>query len=64
MTTTKVSELKRVLMDRDGMTSDQADRKIARAKKAIWSRLNAGKDCEDFMGDYFGLEPDYLDDIL
>ena len=56
--------LKQVLMERDGMTSKEADSLILEAKEDLWDRLKDGDDTEDICGEWFGLEPDYLFDIL
>ena len=51
--------LKDVLMDRDGLTSDEADREIERMREEI----EDGADPEGILFD-IGLEPDYLEDLL
>ena len=55
-----MSELKKVLMERDGMTPKEADEAIADAKQRVWD----GEDPEEVLGDEFGLEPDYIFDLL
>ena len=54
----KMTETKRILMERDELTSEEAEELIAEAREA----LNNG----DFeaMEDYLGLEPDYIFDVL
>lgn len=58
--------LKQVLMDRDGNTSEQADRRIAAAKKEVERHINAGRfdKAESVCERRFGLEPDYLDCLI
>ena len=56
--------LKQVLMSRDGLSSAEADEQIADARAELFAQLDAGEMPMDFMEDYFGLEPDYLDDLL
>lgn len=58
------SSLKDVLMKRDGMTSEEADKAIANAEKEFLDRLEDGDDCDDFMMEVFGLEPDYIEDMI
>jgi len=59
-----MSELKKVLMERDGMTAEKADKEIARAKNALTARLEDGDMPFDFMEEEYGLEPDYLEDLI
>ena len=55
-----MSELKKVLMERDGMTPKEADEVIADAKQRVWD----GEDPEEVLEDEFGLEPDYIFDLM
>ncbi len=52
--------LKQVLMRRDGMMSYEADEAIAEAKQ----RVLDGEDPEEVLCEEFGLEPDYIWDLL
>jgi len=52
--------LKQVLMRRDGLTSEQADEQILEAREAIL----CGEDPEEVLEDWFGLEPDYIFDLI
>lgn len=52
--------LKQVLMRRDKLSSDEADELIAEAKELV----AAGEDPEEVLYDEFGLEPDYVFDLL
>ena len=58
--------LKEVIMRRDGMTSEEADELIQEAKETMQEYLAEGDfmAAEDICQDYFGLEPDYLFDLL
>ena len=55
-----MSELKTVLMTRDGYSSEEADELINEAKQRVYN----GEDPEEILEDEFGLEPDYVFDIL
>ena len=55
-----MSELKKVLMQRDGMSSREADNAIDDAKQ----RVSDGEDPWDVLAEEFGLEPDYIFDLL
>ena len=52
--------LKQVIMRRDNMSSDEADELINEAKED----LAEGGDPEEILAEYFGLEPDYIFDLL
>lgn len=58
--------LKEVIMSRDGITSEEADKLIQEAKETMQEYLSEGDfmAAEDICQDYFGLEPDYLFDLL
>ena len=53
-------ELKKVLMERDGISSKEADEVIADAKQRVWD----GEDPEEVLADEFGLELDYIFDLM
>lgn len=55
------NEIKQVLMDRDGCSSEEADQRIDDARERI---LVDGEDPEEVLLEEFGLEPDYIFDIL
>lgn len=54
-----MSELKDVLMSRDGYSSAEADDIISEMQEQVWE----GEDPEELLYD-IGLEPDYVFDIL
>jgi hypothetical protein len=58
--------LKQVIMERDSLTAEEADQQIADFKSDLEEILERGDlgDAEQLMQDYFGLEPDYLEDFL
>jgi len=59
--------LKQVLIRRDGMTPADAEDLIAEAKDDLDALLQQGGTLEDaylLIEDWFGLEPDYLDDLI
>jgi len=55
-----------ILMRRDGMSADEADELIAEAKDALMEHLDSGDMllAEEVCEEYFGLEPDYLFEIM
>lgn len=61
-----MERIKEILMRRDGMTSEEADDLIEAAQEDFDRRLNEGdmSILDDFCQEWFGLEPDYLDEFL
>lgn len=61
----KMGNLKEVLMARDGMTSEEADEVIRECKEDFLQRIEEGDmSADDALMDHFGLEPDYVFDLL
>ncbi len=59
--------IRQVLMERDGMSEEEAEALIEEARNDLLERLNAGDpymDAEDICEEYFGLEPDYLLELI
>ena len=56
--------IKEVLMERDGMSEKEASDLIAEAKEDFNDRLENGGNPMDICEEWFGLEPDYLDEFL
>jgi hypothetical protein len=55
---------KQVLMSRDGMSESEADAEVAEAKIDLASAIDDDPmSAMDFMEQY-GLEPDYLEDLI
>ena len=46
------------------MTEEEAEDFIQEAREDFQERLSAGEDLQDFCEEYFGLEPDYLMDLI
>jgi len=55
-----MDNLKTTIMRRDNLSSDEADNLINEAKQEV----NNGADPEEVLYNYFGLEPDYIFDLL
>lgn len=55
-----MESLKQVIMRRDCLTEEEADELIAEAK----NRVADGEDPEEILHDDFGLEQDYVFDII
>ena len=48
------------------MSEEEAERLISEAREELLTRIEEGDflGAEDVVCDYFGLEPDYLDELL
>jgi hypothetical protein len=53
-----------ILVERDGLTRQEAEEEVARAKVDLRNMIEAGETPWDFCEDRFGLEPDYLDELM
>jgi hypothetical protein len=58
--------IKQILMRRDGLDSHQADLTIQAAKAQLDDYLQDGNHAaaEEVCQEFFGLEPDYIDELL
>jgi len=58
--------IKDILMRRDNLTSDEAQNLIDEAKEAMNEYLdnNDMESAYNVCSEYFGLEPDYLDELI
>jgi hypothetical protein len=59
-----MNSLKQVLMNRDGLTSAEADEQILNARRELMQRIEDGEMPFDFCEEEWGLEPDYLEDLM
>jgi len=58
--------IKQILMNRDGLTESEALSLIGEAREEMSQLLEEGRmdEAYEICGDYFGLEPDYLDELI
>ncbi len=58
--------IKEVIVERDNISEAEADRQIKEAREALYEYLEEGEieAAEDICGEFFGLEPDYLEELL
>ena len=56
--------LLQVLIERDGMPEEEAKKLIKEVKEVLLDRIENGEDAYDICEEYFGLEPDYLNDLI
>ena len=62
-----MTDFEKVLMNRDGMTAKEAKKARDKAEQKVYAILNEGggyDDVEDMMYSEYGLEMDYITDIL
>lgn len=59
-----MTSIKQVLMERDGMTGEEAEELIAEARKDLRQRLEDGEMPDDICEEWFGLEPDYIMELM
>lgn len=58
--------LKKILMERDSLSSEEVDNLISEAREDLMERLEEGEfvDDVDFCLEWFQLEPDYLMELI
>ncbi len=56
--------IKEILIERDGMSEKGAEEEIEAAKEDLNERLESGEMPFNFCEEWFGLEPDYLDEFM
>jgi len=58
-----MNKVVKILMNRDGMPQNHAERLIRETRDEIMM-LDNPLEADDVLMDYLGLEPDYLEDVL
>jgi len=56
--------IKEVLMKRDGISEDEAEDLIQDCREDLIQRLEDGEMPMDICSEWFGLEPDYIDELI
>ena len=59
-----VDKIATVLQNRDGLSEKEAKEAVRRAREEIMERIGNGEMPFDFCEEAFGLEPDYLDELI
>ena len=59
-----MDDLKTVLMKRDNISEEEADKQIKECREEFYQRLEEGEMPDDICEEWFGLEPDYIFDLL
>lgn len=64
----KIGSIKDVLIKRDGYTSEEAELAVQEAKRELMDMIEndnfSFSDLDTFCEEHFGLEPDYMDELL
>jgi hypothetical protein len=58
-----MNKIVKILMDRDGMPQEHAERLVRETRDEIMM-LDNPLEADDVLMDYLGLESDYLEDVL
>ena len=56
--------IKQVLIQRDGMQAEEADALIRQARADMNTRLAQGEMPNEICSEWFGLEPDYIFELM
>ena len=56
--------IKEILVERDGLAFKEAEDLIEEAREDLYSRLERGEYPYDICEEWFGLEPDYIDELI
>jgi hypothetical protein len=59
-----MKNLVETLMDRDKLTREEAEKQVADVRESLMERLANGEMPDDICEEEFGLEPDYLMDLI
>ena len=59
-----MKSIKEILMKRDKMSAKDADNLIDEAVEDLYARLAEGEMPDDICMEWFGLEPDYIDQLI
>lgn len=57
----------KILMERDGLTDEEAKSELEMNREELYEAIHDGEDTEyveDLFSELFGLEPDYIFDVL
>ena len=59
-----VDSIKSILIKRDGLSEEEAEEKVDECRDDFHNRLAEGDMPYDICEEYFGLEPDYLEELI
>ena len=59
-----MTKIEKILIKRDGLTPEEAREQVEEARIELRSRIDEGEAPFDLCEELFGLEPDYLEELL
>lgn len=59
-----IMSIQEILMKRDGLSQEEADDLVKDAQEDLWDCLETGKNTDYLCQEWFGLEPDYLLELI
>lgn len=59
-----MSEIVEILIKRDGMSREEAEQALKECKEDFAERIEKGELPFDILEEYFGIEPDYIFELL
>ena len=59
-----VDSIANVLVKRDGITMAEAEAQVKSAREELYERLENGENAFDLCEEFWGLEPDYLEELI
>lgn len=59
-----VGKIARILIDRDGISAEDAEEQIKLCKERLYDSPLTGENAEDIIAEELGLEPDYFFDLM
>ena len=59
-----MKSIREILIARDDMSPEEADELIELARDDFYHRLDLNDSLDSFCEDWFGLEPDYLEEFF
>ena len=53
-----------ILIRRDGLSREEANSLVENAREELYDRIENSENAYDICKEFFGLEPDYLDELI
>lgn len=61
---TQRKHLRDIIRERNGLTQEEAEKEFKRHQRDLIERIESGEMPFDYCMEEFGLEPDYLEDLI
>ena len=59
-----VDSIKKFLVEKEGLSEKEASTQVSEARKELMKRLGNGEMPLDLCEELFGIEPDYLEELI